>query len=110
MRMASTSATFQLPEYKLHKLESGPAGETTLDRDDGLHLFKQLYTIRKMETTANNMYKAKKIRGFCHLYSGQEAIATGVEAAITPEDAIITAYRCHGWAYVRGVKVSEVLR
>lgn len=68
-----------------------------------------MVTIRRMETVAANLYKSKAIRGFCHLYSGQEACCVGMEAALTPDDAVITAYRAHGWAYVRGISVLGVL-
>lgn len=52
--------------------------------------------------SADRLYKEKKIRGFCHLSTGQEAVAAGIEHAITKQDKIITAYRCHGFAMMRG--------
>ena len=68
-----------------------------------------LQMIRRMESAAGNLYKEKKIRGFCHLYSGQEACAVGMKAAMTDGDAVITAYRCHGWTWLLGSTVVEVL-
>jgi len=106
---AASTATHKVTPFKLHKLDHGPDTEVTFDRDEALLYYKQMKMIRLMETTAGNLYKAKIIRGFCHLYSGQEAIAVGMEGAITPEDSIITAYRAHGWAYVRGVSPHRVL-
>ncbi|KAK3585566.1 hypothetical protein CHS0354_022976 [Potamilus streckersoni] len=105
----ATEATFKTQPYKLHMLENGPSTEVTMTRDEGLQYYRQMQVIRRMETVAGNLYKAKAIRGFCHLYSGQEAICTGMEAAITKEDAVITAYRAHGWTYIRGVSVHGVL-
>lgn len=49
------------------------------------------------------------IRGFCHLANGQEAVSTGVEAALEKEDSIITSYRCHGFVYTRGEPVGTIL-
>ncbi|CAL1538020.1 unnamed protein product [Lymnaea stagnalis] len=104
-----SEATHNVTPYKLHRLDQGPNTTVTYTREDALKYYKQMRMIRVMETTAGNLYKSKIIRGFCHLYSGQEAIAVGMEAAITPEDSVITAYRAHGWTYVRGVSVHAVL-
>jgi pyruvate dehydrogenase E1 component alpha subunit len=62
-----------------------------------------------MEMAADRLYKEKKIRGFCHLSTGQEAVATGIEHAITKQDDVITAYRCHGYAYMRGASVRSII-
>lgn len=64
---------------------------------------------RRMEMAADRLYKEKKIRGFCHLSTGQEAVATGIEHAITRDDKIITAYRCHGYAYMRGGTIRSII-
>lgn len=66
-------------------------------------------TIRRIETSANALYKEKSIRGFCHLYTGQEAVAVGIENAITRDDMVVTAYRAHGWTYCRGINPLGVL-
>ncbi|KAG5991097.1 alpha subunit of pyruvate dehydrogenase [Claviceps lovelessii] len=62
-----------------------------------------------MEMAADRLYKEKKIRGFCHLSTGQEAVAVGIEHAITKADDIITAYRCHGFALMRGGTVRSII-
>ena len=108
-RFVSTEATFQTKPYKLHKLDSSPSTNVTLTRDDALKYYRQMQTIRRMETTAGNLYKEKQIRGFCHLYSGQEACAVGMNAALDRDDAVITSYRCHGWTYISTGSIKEVL-
>ncbi|KAJ5562227.1 Dehydrogenase E1 component [Penicillium sp. DV-2018c] len=74
---------------------------------------KQMYydmvAIRRMEMAADRLYKEKKIRGFCHLSTGQEAVAVGIEHAIDRMDKIITAYRCHGFAMMRGGTVKSII-
>uniref|UniRef100_A0A1A8P5J1 Pyruvate dehydrogenase E1 component subunit alpha, testis-specific form, mitochondrial n=1 Tax=Nothobranchius rachovii TaxID=451742 RepID=A0A1A8P5J1_9TELE len=68
-----------------------------------------MQTVRRMELKADQLYKQKIIRGFCHLYDGQEACAAGIEAAISPSDHLITAYRAHGYTYTRGVSIRQIL-
>lgn len=93
----------------MHNLTDGPATSATVTRDEALKYYENLFYIRRMETSAGALYKDKTIRGFCHLYSGQEACAVGMKAAMRPDDSVITAYRCHGWTYLMGVSVQGVL-
>ena len=72
-------------------------------------MYRDMTTMRRMEMAADALYKAKLIRGFCHLAIGQEAVAVGIENAITSEDKLITSYRCHPFAVLRGGTVKGVL-
>ncbi|KAK0182726.1 hypothetical protein PV327_000833 [Microctonus hyperodae] len=105
----ATEASYETKPFRLHKLESGPSTKVTVTRDEALDIYKKLHTIRRMETAAGNLYKEKIVRGFCHLYSGQEACAVGMQAALRPQDSVITAYRAHGWTYLMGIPPVGVL-
>ena len=72
-------------------------------KEQYLEWYETMLRIRSFENQALMGYGQQKIRGFCHVYIGQEAITAGMEAAITKDDAIVTAYRQHGTALGRGV-------
>lgn len=105
----ATEATFTVRDFKLHNLENGPETTVTVTKEDALKYYEQMFYIRRLETSAGALYKDKIIRGFCHLYSGQEACAVGMKASMRQDDSAITAYRCHGWTYLMGVPVASVL-
>lgn len=113
-KMSSTvdSMDFQLlgQPYKYHKLDGEELSDNyNLTRQDALTYYREMVTIRRMEQEASKLYKEKVIRGFCHLYSGQEACCVGMNDTLSPDDSVITAYRAHGWTYMKGRTVKEVL-
>jgi len=95
-------------EWLSHKCE-GPRKTSTITREECLRYLKLMTYIRRIEIVSDNYYKKKVIRGFCHLYDGQEAVAVGIEGAITPNDHVITTYRDHGWQFTRGDSVRSIM-
>lgn len=65
--------------------------------------------MRRFEEKAAQLYGQQKIKGFCHLYIGQEAVVAGTMSALTKEDKIITAYRDHAHAIACGISPNEVM-
>ena len=65
--------------------------------------------IRRLEEKCIELYTAGKIRGFVHLYIGEEAVAVGSMQALQPEDAIVATYREHGHALARGVSANAIM-
>jgi pyruvate dehydrogenase E1 component subunit alpha len=80
-----------------------------LDREHGLHLLRQMLLVRRFEERCVELYSAAKIRGFLHLYIGEEAVATGVMEALRPDDAVVATYREHGHALIRGVPAEAIM-
>ncbi|MGE5650429.1 pyruvate dehydrogenase (acetyl-transferring) E1 component subunit alpha [Noviherbaspirillum sp. UKPF54] len=72
-------------------------------------LLTDMLRIRRMEEKSAELYGAGKIRGFLHLYIGEEAVAVGALHALAPEDNIIATYREHGHALVRGVPMTAIM-
>lgn len=74
-----------------------------------LHFYEQLLLIRRFEEKAGQLYGMGLIRGFCHLYIGQEAVVVGMQAAMDPADSVITAYRDHGHMLACGMEANGVM-
>ena len=78
-------------------------------REHGLELLRQMLRIRSFEDRCAELYGAQKIRGFLHLYNGEEGVAVGVMQALRPEDAVVGTYREHGHAIARGIPMSKLM-
>ncbi|KAL4244800.1 Pyruvate dehydrogenase E1 component subunit alpha [Abortiporus biennis] len=86
-----------------------PSLDVEVTKDSLLSMYKDMNAMRRMEMAADALYKQKMIRGFCHLAIGQEAVSVGLERGITPDDRVITAYRCHPFAVLRGGSIKGVI-
>lgn len=71
--------------------------------------YQKMLLIRRFEEKCIELYGKEKIRGFLHLYIGQEAIGVGLMHALSPEDAIFTTYRDHGHAIARGIDPKKIM-
>jgi pyruvate dehydrogenase E1 component alpha subunit len=80
-----------------------------IEREQALALLRRMLLIRRFEEKSAELYSLGKIRGFLHLYIGEEAVAVGALEALTPEDAIVATYREHGQALARGVPAGAVM-
>lgn len=94
---------------KSKKRVKKPAGKPEYSKKMYLNWYELMYRIRKFEERALMMYGQQKIRGFLHVYIGQEAISAGMETALIAGDAIVTAYRQHGIAIGRGVSTKACM-
>ncbi|GAB3548886.1 pyruvate dehydrogenase (acetyl-transferring) E1 component subunit alpha [Noviherbaspirillum agri] len=79
------------------------------DKATCIALLADMLRIRRMEEKSAELYGAGKIRGFLHLYIGEEAVAVGALHALAPEDNIVATYREHGHALVRGVPMTAIM-
>jgi pyruvate dehydrogenase E1 component alpha subunit len=83
--------------------------QPTLDREHAMHLLREMVRIRRLEEKCAELYQAAKIRGFVHLYIGEEAVAVGSMQALQPEDGIVATYREHGHALARGMSANAIM-
>jgi pyruvate dehydrogenase E1 component alpha subunit/2-oxoisovalerate dehydrogenase E1 component len=80
-----------------------------IDRENGLSMLYQMMLIRRFEEKSAELYTKEKIRGFLHLYIGEEAVAVGVTRELKPEDNILSTYREHGHALARGIDPGVIM-
>lgn len=80
-----------------------------LGRPEGLALLRDMLRIRRFEEACVVLYQAEEIRGFLHLYDGEEAVSVGVMRALGPEDGVAATYREHGQAIARGIPMRPLM-
>jgi len=80
-----------------------------VSRTHALDLLRAMVRISRFEEKCAELYSATEIRGFLHLYIGEEAVAVGVMNALAPEDAVVATYREHGHALARGIDMGRVM-
>ena len=81
----------------------------TPDREHGLHLLREMVRIRRFEERCVELYSASSIRGFVHLYIGEEAVATGACGALGDGDVISSTHRGHGHCIAKGLELGPMM-
>ena len=81
----------------------------TFGKETYLYWYETMLLQRRFEEKTGQLYGMQKIRGFCHLYIGQEAVSAGTMTAIRDDDNMITAYRDHGLAIAKGISARECM-
>jgi pyruvate dehydrogenase E1 component alpha subunit len=85
------------------------AAPAPFDPDRARAMLREMVRIRRFEERCVELYSAGEIRGFMHLYIGEEAIAAGAFPHLTPADAVVSTYREHGHALARGIPMTGIL-
>ena len=83
--------------------------KTKFTKEHYLKWYEDMLLMRKFEERAGQLYGMQKIKGFCHLYIGQEAVVAGAMTVLQKDDAMITAYRDHAHALAKGVTANAVM-
>ncbi|QYU69511.1 hypothetical protein J4558_05045 [Leptolyngbya sp. 15MV] len=120
--MARTAKTTKAPakgksagnnaDFLLHSLQEAHTKSPRYDAsvDEMLHFYEQMLLIRRFEEKAGQLYGLGLIGGFCHLYIGQEAVAVGLQSALTEGlDSVITGYRDHGHMLAYGIDPNVIM-
>ena len=92
-----------------NKTKKATAKKTTFPKSTYMEWFEQMMLMRRFEEKAGQMYGQQKIRGFCHLYIGQEACVAGAVSALKKGDKYITAYRDHAHPLALGTDPGAIM-
>jgi len=96
-------------EAPVVKAKSPNPGDNSVSAEELKSYYRDMLLIRRFEERAGQLYGMGLIGGFCHLYIGQEAVVVGMQATVTPTDAVITSYRDHGHMLARGMEARGVM-
>ena len=107
MAKASTARAAAPPAPNRERPDEPTLYEAT--KEELVEFYKQMLLIRRFEEKAGQLYGLGLIGGFCHLYIGQEAVAVGLQSALTTKDSVITGYRDHGHMLLCGIPPKDVM-
>jgi pyruvate dehydrogenase E1 component alpha subunit len=102
-------------DYAMHTVHNEketigtPPPPCHMEPQEKIALYRRMLLIRRFEEKAGQAFQQAKIKGFCHLYIGQEAVAVGSISILNADDAVITAYRDHGHALARGMEPKSLM-
>src|SRR5688572_4905673 len=96
-------------EKQARTSSNGARKVSDLDRETLHHMLEQMLLGRRLEEKCAEAYALGKVGGFCHLYIGQEAVTIGAFSALRPDDYVITAYRDHVQALVKGMSARSIM-
>src|SRR4029453_18887959 len=91
------------------KVEKKPRAENALSDERLRELFREMLLIRRFEEKVEERFRAGELPGFLHVCIGQEAVASGVCAALEPDDVIASTHRAHGHTIAKGTHVNAVM-
>ena len=106
----SSTAAHTLPGSDHNRERPGEPTSYDASPEQLLEFYRQMLLIRRFEERAGQLYGLGLIGGFCHLYIGQEAVAVGIQSALTPgKDSVITGYRDHGHMLAYGIDPKVIM-
>ena len=98
-----------MEKVKTKASKNGAASKLKHPKERYLFWFENMLLVRRFEEKTGQLYGQQKIKGFCHLYIGQEAVGIGAISAIRKDDYVLTSYREHAHAIAKGMSPESVM-